>query len=107
MGHILSGPVYTEIYRNNSVETIFANIAFNQQESIKDELHKFCSLESLGIIHKETVEERFLQNVSKKHGRYVVKLPWKDQHSPLYDSFILAKKRLVFSIIKTVFRYNQ
>ena len=55
---------------------------------------KFWSLESLGIIDKETIEERFLQNISKKDGRYVVKLPWKDQHPLLYDNFILAKKRL-------------
>ena len=39
--YILSGPVYTEIYRNKSITTFFANIAFNQEESIKEELHKF------------------------------------------------------------------
>ena len=77
--YILSGPVYTEIHRNNSVAIFFTNAAFNQEESIKEELRKFWSLESLGITNKETVEERFLQNVSKKDGRYVVKLPWKDQ----------------------------
>ena len=57
-------------------------------------MHKFWSLESLGIIDKEIVEERFLQNVSKKDGTYEAKLPWKDQHPLLYDNFILAKKRL-------------
>ena len=62
--YILSGPVYTEIHRNNSVTTFFANVAFNQEESIKDELHKFWSLESLGIVDKEIVKEKFLQNVS-------------------------------------------
>ena len=94
LGYILSGPVYTEIHRNDSVATFFANLAFNQDELIKEELHKFCLLESLAIIDKEKVEERFLQNVPKKDGRYAVKLPWKDQHPLLYDSFILAKKRL-------------
>ena len=39
--YILSGPVYTEIYRNKSITTFFANIAFNQGESIKEELYKF------------------------------------------------------------------
>ena len=57
-------------------------------------MHKFWSLESLGIIGKEIVVERFLKNVSKNDGRYEVKLPWKDQHPLLYDNFILAKKRL-------------
>ena len=94
LGYILSGLVYTEIHRHNSVATFFANVAFNQEEPIKEELHKFWSLESLGIIGKETVVERFLKNVSKKDGRYEVKLPWKDQHPLLYDNFILAKKRL-------------
>ena len=57
-------------------------------------MHKFGSSESLGIIDKETVDKKFLQNVSKKDGRYVAKLPRKDQHPRLYDNFILAKKRL-------------
>ena len=39
--YILSGPVYTEIYRNKSITTFFANITFNQEESIKEELYKF------------------------------------------------------------------
>ena len=93
LGYILSRPVYIEIQRNISVAIFFANVAFNQEESIKEELHKFWSLESLSIKDKDTVEEKFLQNVSKKNGRYVVKLPWKDQHPLLYDNFILAKKR--------------
>ena len=76
------------------MQDFFPNVAFNQEESIKEELHKFWSLESLGTIDKETVEERFLQDVSWKDGRYVVKLPWKDQHPLLYDNFVLAKKRL-------------
>ena len=39
--YILSGPVYTEIYRNKSITTFFANIASNQEESIKEELYRF------------------------------------------------------------------
>ena len=79
---------------NNSVATFFANVAFNQEVSVKEELGKFWSLKSLGIIDKETVEERLLQNVSIEDGRYEVKLPWKDQHPLLYDNFVLAKTRL-------------
>ena len=94
MGYILSGTIYTETHRNNSVATFFANVASNQEESIKEELHKFWSLESLGIIDKETVKERLLQNVSKKNGRFVLKLHWEDQHSLLCNNFILAKNRL-------------
>ena len=94
LGYILSGPVYKKIHGNNSIATFFANVAFNQEESIEEELHKFWSLESLGIIDKETVEERLLQNVSTKDERYEVKLPWKDQHPLLYGNFITAKKRL-------------
>ena len=30
--YILSRPAYTEIHRNNSVATFFANVAFNQEE---------------------------------------------------------------------------
>ena len=29
LGYILSGPVYIEIHRHNSVTTFFANVAFN------------------------------------------------------------------------------
>ena len=55
------------------LQHFFANLAFNQEESIKEELHKFWSLESLGITEKGAVGERFLQNVSKKDGSYVMK----------------------------------
>ena len=64
MGYIFSRPVYTEIHRNNSVAKLFANAVLNQEESIKEELHKFWSLESLGVINKESVEEGFLQSLS-------------------------------------------
>ena len=84
---MLSELVYTDIHNNNSV-AILENLTFNQEESIKEELRKFWSLELLDLIDKDTVEERFFQNFSKKYGRYVVKLPWKDQHPLLYDSFI-------------------
>ena len=59
-----------------------------------EDLHKFWSLKSLGIIDTEAVEERFLQKVSKKVGRYVEKLLWKHQCPLVYDNFVLAKKRL-------------
>ena len=94
LGYILSWPVYTEIHRNNSVGTFFANVAFNQEEPNIEELLKFWSLESLGFVEKETVEKRLLQNISKKDRRYVVKLVWKDQHPFLYDNFIVTKNRL-------------
>ena len=84
---MLSELVYTDIHNNNSVATL-ENLTFNQEESIKEELCKCWPLELLDIIDKDTVEERFFQNFSKKDGRYVVKLPWKDQHPLLYDSFI-------------------
>ena len=35
VGYIISGPVYTEIHRNNSAATFFANVTLNQEESIK------------------------------------------------------------------------
>ena len=57
-------------------------------------MHKFWLLELLGIIDKESVEERFLQNVSKKDGGYEINLPWKDQHPLLYDNLILERKWL-------------
>ena len=64
LAYILSGPVYTEIHRNNSVATFFADVVLNQEESIKEELHKFWSLESLGTIDNETVEE-FLRKMGE------------------------------------------
>ena len=47
LGYILSGPVYSEIHGNNSVATFFANVAFNQEESIKRGVAQI-----LGIIDK-------------------------------------------------------
>ena len=47
LGYILAGPVYSEIHGNNSVATFFANVAFNQEESIKRGVAQI-----LGIIDK-------------------------------------------------------
>ena len=100
LGYILSGPVYTELLRNNSVATFFCKRSIQLGGINQRGVANFWSLISLGIMDKET-EERFLQNVSKKDGRYVVKLPWKYQHPLLSDNFILAKKKLE-SLLKTL-----
>ena len=111
VGIYLTGPVYTEINRNNSVAILFANVAFNQEESIKEELHTFWSLESLGQSKRDS-----LQNVSKKDGKYVVLLLWIDQHPLRYAIFHSSQKEITessekietkSSIIKTVLTYNQ
>ena len=53
LGYILSLPVHTELHKNNSVATCFVKVAFNSEESIKEELHRFWLLESLGIKEKK------------------------------------------------------
>ena len=35
VGYIIFRPVYTEIHRDNSAATFFANVTLNQEESIK------------------------------------------------------------------------
>ena len=76
------------------------DIAETYHSRARDEdLEKLWKLDSMGIKveNDETKEEclrGFEENISYQNGRYVARLPWRNNHSPLPTNLGLAKTRL-------------
>ncbi|VDI32537.1 Hypothetical predicted protein [Mytilus galloprovincialis] len=81
LGYLLSGPVPV---KNNNQSTSMMNVLISHKQETCD-LEKFWKLESLGIDEKEVdtqlidVMETFAESsITKQNGKYVSKLPWKE-----------------------------
>ena len=90
LGWVLSGPVSGErkkprLSSVNFVSTHILKVATQtQHESSGTEelLHRLWDLASIGIRDKETVHDKFLENISFTIGRYCVTLPLKEKRVP-------------------------
>ena len=101
-GWVLSGPVervapeetIVSFVSTHSTHTLRVD-AVDEEESLETGLRRFWELESLGILKNErSVQESFTQQIAMNEGRYEVRLPWKESHSPLPDNYDLCRKRL-------------
>ena len=71
-------------------------------EQLNNTLQKIWDLESLGIATEESpvsanddsVILKFKENLTRQDGRYMVPIPWKDQHAELKDNYQQAETRL-------------
>ena len=99
MGWLISGPI--SVNEENSVNMITSHTLKivaekNDVVLLKDQLHNFWDLDTIGIAEKEvSVYEEFNESIKLEHGRYTVKLPFKELHPVLPDNFELSKKRLL------------
>ena len=101
VGYLLSGPVKSNRDRKNN-DTSTNSIA-NLLVSLKSEDHsleKLWNLESIGINSKEVEQnnDEFLKKYQEEsiefHGnKYIVGLPWKQDHETLPTNFVVAKRR--------------
>ena len=67
----------------------------DSSQDLETRLKRFWDLETLGIRDsEENIYNKFVNNMSFKNGRYKVKLPWKEPHTPLPDNYQLSLKRL-------------
>ena len=55
--------------------------------TLQGDLDRLWDLDSVGIRDKDTVREAFEKNLSFEDGKYLVHLPWKEQHGLLPDNF--------------------
>ena len=88
------GPVWSSV---NFVSTHVLKVATQtQHEGLGTEelLHRVWDLDSIGIRDKETVHDKFLENISFANGRYCVTLPLKEKRDPLPDNYELSLVRL-------------
>ncbi|XP_011884052.1 PREDICTED: uncharacterized protein LOC105571188 [Vollenhovia emeryi] len=107
-GWILAGRLNAPSHRSQGIRAFHATISNSQ---LHEELARFWQLETIGNSRHYTneesrCEESFLGNFSRDYqGRYIVKLPFKDQPSGrLGDSKDTALKRL-YNLEKRFKRY--
>ena len=101
VGWILSGPscflnlqaTFTDLSQTHVLKVSESSLA---NDSIKETLTKFWSLESMGIHPNDenSVPESFLANIKFDGTRYEVKLPFKEVHPVLPDNFRNSVARL-------------
>lgn len=62
---------------------------------LDDRLRSFWELESLGIGGPEkTIYDEFSESITFSEGRYMVCLPWRQQHRSLPENYQLSLQRL-------------
>ena len=99
-GYVLSGPLNIRNHGKQCLNNFLIHSAEMKKDCVEDALHRFWSLESLGLKDKEINEEKIIQKIEFKNGRYSVSLPWKDDHPLLCDNFSLSEKRLYSQLIR-------
>ena len=99
LGWLISGPVSVNKESNVNLITSHTLKIVSEKHAdllLKEQLHKFWDLDTIGIAEKEiSVYEEFNNNILFEEGRYTVKLPFKESHPVLPDNFELSKKRLL------------
>ena len=101
VGWILSGPscflnlqaTFTNLSQTHVLKVSESSLT---DDSIKETLTNFWSLESMGIHPNDenSVHESFLANIKFDGTRYEVKLPFKEVHPVLLDNFRNSVTRL-------------
>ena len=99
VGWVLSGPV-ENLPREKLSSIQFSSTHVLRTESrvvddtLQGDLDRLWDLDSVGIRDKDTVLEAFEKNLSFEDGKYLVHLPWKEQHGLLPDNFENCVARL-------------
>jgi len=61
---------------------------------LEGNLQMLWDLETLGITESNEVHEEFVDNITFNGGRYSVKLPWKQGHDIVDNSYELSLSRM-------------
>ena len=111
LGYVLSGPVDTPpSYANDhrfSTHLTESHIlkaeclVVNSDSEVNEQIHKFWDYESIGVKSESPAFcDHYMENEIEFNGRrYEAKLPFKPEHEPISDNFLLCKKRL-HSVLK-------
>ena len=79
------------------------NIICEQEADVtlNERIERFWNLDSIGITEREqSVYDKFIDEVRFKDGRYIVKLPFKEDHPVIEDNFVLSRHRLAKNVVK-------
>ena len=77
------------------LETHMLNAVTEQQGSydLRQDIEKFWNVEDVGF-SRDCVVSHFEENIVHNGTRYVTKLPFKPDHEPLSDNFVVSEQRL-------------
>ena len=104
LGWVLSGPYECEDENSSYVDitpTHAMLICFDEDELLSKRVEQFWDLGTVGITENEsTVYEKFLSEVKFVNGRYEVRLPYKEDHPLIEDSYMISLNRLKGQRIK-------
>ncbi|XP_011859799.1 PREDICTED: uncharacterized protein LOC105557222 [Vollenhovia emeryi] len=114
LGWIISGPIPDYLITNKSSNYLSSNLScLFIRESINETLLKFWELEEYPAeksvklsVEEQRCEEHFINTMSRDvSGRFVVRLPFRDNKNQLGDSREIALRRL--SYLERKFKINQ
>ena len=97
LGYLLSGPVSSTAITSEATTNIFFVMTSHKEEEFN--LEKFWQLESIGISNPpwndhDTFLENYQASLKKgPNGAYIAKLPWKHDHEPLPNNYLICEKR--------------
>ena len=96
-GYLLSGPIFNS--NVSTVTTTMMNVLIQHKQKEVD-LEKFWNLESLGVTKKETQStneqsfyDTYESSIEFQNGKYIAKLPWKDDFDELSSNYQITKIR--------------
>ena len=97
-GYIVSG-VHHDDSINGAQQSLSTMVLRTDGKSRDDEveLKNFWDLETIGI-KEQNVEDEFDVKIQKENGKYLVNLPWKNEHELLCDNYNLAERRLMSTL---------
>ena len=97
LGYLLSGPTFNS--NVSTVTTTMMNVLIQHKQEEVD-LEKFWNLESLGVTKKETRStneqsfyDTYESSIQFQNGKYIAKLPWKDDFDELPSNYQITKIR--------------
>ena len=104
LGWVLSGPVEGSTRESDPLVNLVSSTHVlrcaseptqPENNDLIGELKRFWDLESLAISSSEqSVYSQFINTITFWHGRYKVRLPWKDTHPILPDNYETSLKHL-------------
>ena len=97
LGYLLSGPSFNS--KVSTVTTTKMNVLIQHKQEEVD-LEKFWNLELLGVIKKETPStneqsfyDTYESSIEFQNGKYIAKLPWKDDFDEMPINYQIKKIR--------------
>ncbi|XP_053387257.1 uncharacterized protein LOC128551020 [Mercenaria mercenaria] len=100
LGYLLSGPLNVPTFRNITPIPVSMMNVFTLHSKEEVDLEKFWKIESMGVepVTKKQEYEQYLThyqdtNITYNDGKYIAKLPWREEHDTLPTNELISRRR--------------